>query len=252
LNIGFGTGTTARVIQEAGFERVDVVDLSSDILRLADRWFGAVNGGVLSRPRVRVEIADGRNFLLLSPDRYDLITMEIASIWFAGAGSLYNREFYQLARARLADNGVLQQWVQLHHIAPADIVSILETVRAEFPHVWLYEGGKQGVIVACGWDCQPTGEALQRIGAEPELMRTLAMLKLSPRELAGDLLLAPDELDAFLKWAREKAAVPISTDDNLHLEYSTPRGNVRAEPVGYQTTRALLTRFSARTRTVHR
>jgi spermidine synthase len=252
LNIGFGTGTTARVLEEAGFERVDVVDLSADILRMADRWFRPVNDGVLSRARVRTHVADGRNFLLLSRDAYDVVSIEISSIWFAGAASLYNREFYQLVRAHLAPRGVLQQWVQLHHIAPEDVVSILETVRAEFPHAYLYEHGKQGIIVACEWNCAPSEAALARLASGPALQRTLATVQLDPRDLSSGLLLGPDELESFLAWSRSASPAPISTDDNLHLEYSTPRGNVRAEPVGYETTRALLARFSARTRSVRR
>ena len=44
--------------------------------------------------------SDGRNYLLTQNKRYDLISMELTSIWFAGAANLYNREFYQLAKAR--------------------------------------------------------------------------------------------------------------------------------------------------------
>ena len=40
---------------------------------------------------------------------------------FAGAANLYNREFYRLVHDRLGRGGVLQQWVQLHHIAIEDV-----------------------------------------------------------------------------------------------------------------------------------
>jgi phosphoglycerate dehydrogenase-like enzyme len=67
-----------------------------------------------------------------------VISIEITSIWFAGAASLYNREFYQLARAKLRPDGVLQQWVQLHHMATTDLLTIIGTLRAEFAYVSLY------------------------------------------------------------------------------------------------------------------
>src|SRR5262249_38736430 len=132
LVIGFGTGVSARALADAGFRNLDVVDLSADILRLADAYFGAVNAGVLSRPGVRPSVTAGRIFMLLEARSYDLVSMEISSIWFAGAASLYNREFYRLLKRRLRPGGVMQQWLQLHHLAPADVLYILGSVRAEF------------------------------------------------------------------------------------------------------------------------
>ena len=38
---------------------------------------------------------DGRNFLLRSTARYQVISMEISSVWFAGAADLNSREFYR-------------------------------------------------------------------------------------------------------------------------------------------------------------
>src|SRR6185295_7321427 len=83
LVIGFGTGMSTRIIADAGFREVELADLSADILRLSDHYFGALNGGVLGR--VRAHVTDGRNFLLLARGRYDLIGIELTSIWLAGA-----------------------------------------------------------------------------------------------------------------------------------------------------------------------
>jgi spermidine synthase len=245
LNIGFGTGTTARILQEAEFATVEVVELSADILRLADRWFRPVNGGVLSRPRVRPVVADGRNFLLLSKDSYDLVSIEVTSIWFAGAGALYNREFYSLVKSRLAPGGVLQQWVQLHHISPRNVATVLETVRSEFPEVWLYQNDVQGVIVACLQRCPPTEQALALLESGPALGATLAGLHLSPRSLAAGLVLDPRGTDAFLEQMRSVAPGGISTDDNLLLEYGTPSGNVLPGNESAAVNLRLLAPFSA-------
>lgn len=74
--------------------------------------------------------------------------MEISSIWFAGAASLYNQEFYRLAVPKLKSDGVLQQWVQLHHMSPTDFLTIIGTLRAEFSYVSLYLVGGQGILIA--------------------------------------------------------------------------------------------------------
>src|SRR5262249_46336533 len=144
LVIGYGTGVSSRTLHQAGFAQLDIAELSADIVRMADRYFGDINGTVSREPGVQVHVTDGRNFLLLQPQAYDLVSMEITSIWFAGAGSLYNREFYQLVKKRLRPGGVLQQWLQLHHLAPIDLLYVLGSVRSEFQYVWLYHIGGQG------------------------------------------------------------------------------------------------------------
>jgi predicted membrane-bound spermidine synthase len=138
LVIGYGTGSSAHTVQAAGFKQLDIVELSSDIVRLAERHFPEVNQRVSGRPGVQTFVTDGRNYLLLQDRKYDLISMEISSIWFAGSANLYNREFYQLAKARLEPHGVLQQWIQLHHIRPQDVLYVLGSVRSEFSFVWIY------------------------------------------------------------------------------------------------------------------
>ena len=89
--IGFGVGGTTRGLWEAGFQHLDIAELSADVLSLADRYFQRAHRGVLHRDNVQVHVTDGRNFLMLSPQRYDLISMEVSSIWFAGASSCTTR-----------------------------------------------------------------------------------------------------------------------------------------------------------------
>jgi spermidine synthase len=235
LVIGYGTGMSARVLHDAGFAQLDIVDLSADIVRLANEHFGDVNAEVTRRPGVRTYITDGRNFLLLQDRRYDLISMEISSIWFAGAASLYNREFYELSKRRLAPNGVLQQWVQLHHIHPGDVLTILGSVRAGFRYVWIYEIGGQGIIIASDSpSAAPRPESLDHIDRTASLAPILRLRGGSARNLADDRVLDPDGVDRLLASFRLPPERWISTDDNLALEYSTPKGNVLDGTASFQ------------------
>jgi predicted membrane-bound spermidine synthase len=231
LVIGFGTGTTTKVFHQAGFERIDLAELSGDILTLADRHFRSVNAGVLHESRVVAHVTDGRNFLLLSPAKYDVVSIELSSIWFAGAANLYNREFYQLVRARLAPGGVLQQWVQLHRLSEFDIAMILTTLAEQFPSTWLYFLGKQGIIVACEAHCAPSRQTLQALESAPELAGTLRLFGGHAEEILKGRLLTPGSLEQLVRDAQQRFGAAktdlIATDDNLTLEYSTPKGNVR-------------------------
>jgi predicted membrane-bound spermidine synthase len=231
LVIGFGTGTTTKVFHQAGFAQIDVAELSGDILTLADRYFRAVNAGVLHQPQVKAHVTDGRNFLLLNQSHYDVISIELTSIWFAGAANLYNREFYQLIRNRLAPGGVFQQWVQLHRLSESDIAIILSTLSEQFPSVWLYFLGKQGVLVACQQRCEPSLQALIALDESPLLASTLRLFDGHAGQVLKGRVLTPDTLkrlvaDAKLEYGSTLGPL-IATDDNVRLEYSTPRGNVR-------------------------
>ena len=246
LVIGYGTGMSARVMADAGFRELEIVELSADIVQLANRHFAGINTRVSERRGVRTYITDGRNFLMLQPRRYDVVSVEISSIWFAGAAALYNREFYRLVKRRLAPHGVLQQWVQLHHVEIIDILHVLSSVRSEFEHVWLYFIGTQGMIIATnGLDAHPSAHNAALIDRTPELKELLASIGGSASDLLRTRLLDPAATDLFLSSFGMPAPFWVSTDDNLKLEYSTPKGNALDGAASIERNIELLLRFAA-------
>ncbi len=230
LLIGVGTGCSLGVLAAQPFKHVEAAELSSDNLYAAKTYFPHINGNVLSSERVTTHLADGRNLLLLSPHLYDLISIEITSIWFAGATDLYNREFYRLAKKRLAPGGVVQQWVQLHHLTRRDLAVILQSARAELPHVALFLSGGQGIMLASAEPLRIDYAALTSLS---DRLRGTEASRGIPGEdlltLRGKLLLDADGIEALIAeeaMAEGVASVALaSTDDSLRLEYSTPRGN---------------------------
>ena len=227
LVIGYGTGVSTRTLHEAGFKQLDLVDLSADIVRLSNKHFGKVNARVTDNAGVSTFITDGRNFLLLQDRKYDIVGLEITSIWFAGAASLYNQEFYQLVKKRLHPRGILQQWMQFHHVSNEDVLRILGSVRAEFKYIWLYSIGKQGIIVASNDpQARPSQQNVNLIKQTPGMQGLLKILDQDPGELLASLLLEPEGADRLLNSFDVPASAWVSTDDNLYLEYSTPKGNV--------------------------
>ena len=220
--VGLGTGATLGALAGYPFARIDLAELSPGIIAAARTFFGSVNGGVLDDPKVFVAQQDGRNMLLVGAERYDLVTIELTSIWFAGAANLYNLEFYEVAARRLTDGGVLSQWIQLHHTTLREIASQMATARAVFPHAAFFVRGDQGVLVT----------SLRPLMAHPR----------SPGDLDG-LVLADDTLDTFIDDVCAQTATPraalLSTDDDLRLEYATPRNNVPGLPTIAETSMML-------------
>jgi spermidine synthase len=222
LLIGLGTGRAAAVLKQLGFEQLDIAELSPGIVRAVGTEFHHANHSVLSDPTVHCTLEDGRNLLLTSGGaRYDLITIGLTTIWFSGATNLYSKEFYELARRHLAEDGVLQQWVQLHRIGPEEIASAIASVRAVFPYVsyWNYEGA--GMVLAANHplDLQAAqGEHLAAALHQRGGMAFQDAQDLMDRILRGQLL-SERGVDRMLQQMRPV----INTDQNRHLEYATPR-----------------------------
>jgi spermidine synthase len=236
LVIGLGTGRSADVVQRMGFGSVDIAEIAPGIVEAARTTFRHVNHGVLEAPNVTLLLEDGRNVLLLRDASYDLITLEITSVWFAGATNFYSREFYALAKSRLREGGVLQQWVQLHHTGVTEIASVLLAARAEFRYVSLFYVGGQGIVVASD---EPQVVA-PGFGARIRAMGPAGLLGASDppsatATLAASRLLAPEDIARLTSITRAVA----NTDGNRFLEYASPRYNFRKDDLSAQNLRAL-------------
>lgn len=222
LLIGLGTGHGAAVLKRVGFERLDIAELSPGIVRAVTAEFRHTNHGVLDDPTVHCSLEDGRNLLLTSSDaRYDLITIGLTTIWFSGATNLYSQEFYELARQHLAEDGVLQQWVQLHRIGPEAIGSAIASVRSVFPYVsyWTYDGA--GMVLAANHPLDPRAAQRELLASMLSRHGDLSLKDaqgLMDRILQGRLL----SEQAVNRMIRELRPV-INTDQNRHIEYATPR-----------------------------
>lgn len=232
LNIGYGTGSTAGALSRFPFESIDIAEISPGIL-MASPYFEEINFNVLDDPRVEVHLNDGRNFLLITKKKYDLITIEISSIWFAGAANLYNLEFYALCKDKLNEDGILQQWVQLHHMDRLDLIVILNTIRRVFSNVSLWIRGGQGMLIA--------GNTPQVIDyAHIHDMNTRSQARVLKDNLAikdfSCLLacqaLASGDVDNVIGHMRDEIGLGdlgikflTSRDYFPYLEYATPMGN---------------------------
>jgi len=218
LVIGLGTGRTARVVATMGYAHVTVAEIAPGIVTAARQEFAHVNGDVLGRPNVELVLEDARNYVLLHPRTFDLVTTEISSIWMAGATNLYSRELYRVVKSRLRPGGVMQQWVQLHHVAFEDVVTALATMRETFPFVSLFLIGGQGVLVGTDEPHVTRPEFFARFEAHAaELGEHDARAAVA--RLHASRLLSPADVDALV--ARVHPA--INTDRNRRLEYSTAR-----------------------------
>jgi spermidine synthase len=213
--IGLGGGATAGALSEHTGVTVDVVELSREVTQAADLYFGPINFNVLRKPTVKLHVDDGRNFLLLTSTRYDVITADVILPIHAGSGNLYSAEYFRLARRALKPGGIVVQWVAG---TDAEYKTIARTFLSVFPETTLWGDGT--LMLGSVEPLRLRREDLEWKLQVPRRRGMSAMLGVKSFEDLLKLFVAgPDELRQFV------GDGPILTDDKPMVEYflSLPR-----------------------------
>ncbi|MFC3637879.1 fused MFS/spermidine synthase [Camelimonas fluminis] len=216
LVIGMGTGITAgALLRYPGMEKRVVAELLPAVVRAAPHFSG--NYGVATDPRIDIRMRDGRRELLRSHDRYDLITLEPPPPAAAGVVNLYSRDFYALARDRLAAGGMVAQWLPLATQNGEDTRSLVRAFIDVFPHASLWTTDfHEMLLVGSMTPVELDAGRIARRMADPQVATTLAEVGVgSPAALLATWVTDRNGLAA---WAGNAAAV---TDDHPRIEYGT-------------------------------
>ncbi|MFA6030448.1 MAG: fused MFS/spermidine synthase [Elusimicrobiota bacterium] len=147
LVICLGTGTTLRAALRLGAETVHAVELVDAVARNVVR-FQPDLPSLLAGPGRKVFVEDGRSFLLRAGRRYDVIIVDASPpLYSAGAVNLYSRDFMEMARGRLSEEGVFTLWLPLFSFEE-DYWRILSAAAASFPHIAVWNHPNiRGVLV---------------------------------------------------------------------------------------------------------
>ena len=138
LVIGLGGGVTSGEISLHPNINIDIVELSDTVIEGA-RWFNHVNNRILDQPNVHLIVDDGRNYLLQSRKKYDIITADIIQPNYAGAGNLYSKEYFELVKKSLKPGGIAVQWIGRR--AASQYKAIMRTFLNVFPNATLWDEG---------------------------------------------------------------------------------------------------------------
>jgi Flp pilus assembly protein TadD len=220
LVIGLASGVTAGSIATHPVGSLDVVEISPAVT-LAARLFSGAAREILDDPRTALILGDGRALLARSEGRYDLIASQPTNPWIAGVTNLFTREFFDLARSRLAPGGVLAVWVQAYAMHPGDFRGVAGTFLDAFPGAVLWEESAAGgdyFLLGCREGVWPDpGTLAARMAACAECRFDLRRAGVEEvADLLARFVAGPGGLARLAR-----GAVPI-TDDNLRLEYSGP------------------------------
>ncbi|MFN8532282.1 MAG: fused MFS/spermidine synthase [Dehalococcoidia bacterium] len=222
LIIGLGVGATAGASAIHPDLSVTIVELVPGVVEAAE-LFRASNFDVLRLPNVEVVVDDGRNFLLLTDRKFDIIESDPILPRNAGAANLYSADFYHLVRGALADDGIFIQWID-PTLPPSAHRMMVRTFLTAFPGATMWENGT--ILVGSR---EPLRAPPERLTARLQNSRIAAQLEADGLRTADDILRGyvggPAELALYA------GSGPIMTDANPYIEYylSLPTGGVNPD-----------------------
>lgn len=220
--LGLGTGMSVGwVAAVPGVERVDVAELEPAVLDVA-RAAHQANLDALKQPNVHVFQGDGREFLLTTDRRYDVIVSEPSNPYRAGVASLFTQELYSAAAARLTQDGLFGQWLQGYEVDVATLRTVLRTLRAVFPFVEIWQTQSDDLLLLASRAPRSyaLGKLRERLAREPYASALPRMWLVEGAEGFLSHFVASDRLTAKLA---EVLSPPLNTDDNMVLEYAFAR-----------------------------
>lgn len=220
LVVGYGSGVSVGSMLQSEIKALECVELEPTAID-AGNFFNHVNNQPLNDPRLRVIIDDARTYLRVNPTVYDAIVSEPSHPWVPGVANLFTREFFELGRGRLKEDGVFVQWLQIYQLSTESLRSVLATFRSVFPHVMVFrvQGAARGKDLILVGSRQPLTLDYARPALQNErVQRELARINIkSAEDLAAWFVCDESQLDPAIQGAT------INTDDNMNVENRAPR-----------------------------
>lgn len=218
LVVGLGTGMTLGATSvHPGVQDLTLAEIEPEVLDAA-RTFSSYNHDVLDNPKLKVVFNDGRNFLLTTGKRFDVITADPIHPWTRGASYLYTDEYFRLASNRLSPGGIMCQWLPVYELSTKDLKSVVRTFNNNFKYTMLWMtftdaeliGSNSPIVI----DEEMLENRIRTAGAVAADLRRVFMG--SAKDLLSYFVMGGEQLENYGRNGT------LNTDDNLYLEFSSP------------------------------
>jgi spermidine synthase len=223
LVVGFGAGVTAgSFVPYPEVGSIVICELEPLIPPASDEFFAKENYHVLHDPRTRVVYDDARHYILIAPEKFDVITTDPIHPWVKGTSTLYSKEYFELVRSHLNPGGVAAQWLPIYESDEETVRTELATFFSVFPNatVWsnYWDGDGYDLVLLGTADPSPIGvDDLQRRLEQPGYSGVAASLADTGFHSAVDLL------STYVGRAQDLAPMlvnaQINGDMNMRLQY---------------------------------
>ena len=197
LIVGFGSGSTsgATVQHPVKTECVELQRLET----ITAQFFTHLNRNVLANPNFKIHINDGRNFLLMTDKRYDVISRD--TLPPKTSQDLFSLEFYELCRTRLRPGGVVCGFLPTDLCPTADYFKLLvRTFATVFPEASLwYVGPECSLLLGQQEKFEVDYASVARRASAPGVKADLAMIHATdPIAFLSSFIAAGDRLREFV------------------------------------------------------
>ena len=227
--LGLGSGiTSGEILKFPGVEKLTTVELAAEVFEVSKN-FAMDNGRFWENPKHRMVIDDGKTFLRLSKEKFDVISMEPSNIWQEGMAGLFSEEFFRLVKSSLAPGGVVTQWIHIYKVDDLTFNLILKTFSRIFPASSIFQVG-HGDVLLVGYDeqWQFNPQKLEQRFYQPQLLESEKIIEnVNPSVL---LLREIMSRGNFKKYTTVVKA-PVNTENFPVLEQMAEYGRFIQEPL---------------------
>lgn len=220
LVLGSGYGITAGAFTvNPRIEHIDAVEILPTMVAAADR-FTPYNRSYHRNPRVTVTADDGRHYLARRESKYDIISVNVSDPHLPGASSLFNTDFYAVAKRHLNPGGIVIQ-----HAFGSDKDIVLSTLKSVFRYMRAFPAYASGYnVVVSDSPLRPERADVEQLAALPSMRAALTDLGIVPPVDAWSVFSRGFPPSALRELLRTDL---IATDDRPLLEFSQ-RGDALA------------------------
>ncbi|MFQ5507693.1 MAG: hypothetical protein ACE5F1_23270, partial [Planctomycetota bacterium] len=213
LVVGFGMGSTVWGCCQHGAKRVDVVELLEAEKRTAP-FFENINHGVLGDPRLGFIVGDGRNYLLATREKYDVISFN--AIHPRYSANLYTVGFYRMCRERMTEDGVICAWMTQNSMTDGEWRMLCRSFVEVFEESSIWFCNPQHFCLIGSIQPQKISfEDWRRRVSKPEVKRDLMDSNLDdPHALLSRYMFGGKRLADYV------AGAGINTDDRPRIEFA--------------------------------
>ncbi|ABU81815.1 spermine synthase [Ignicoccus hospitalis KIN4/I] len=183
LILGGGEGATLReVLKHKSVKKVTMVDLDEEVIKVSKKYLPEWHRGSFDDPRAELVIEDGRKFLEEAPENsYDVVIIDLVDpTEGAPAAKLYTKEFYELVKKVLRDEGIMVTQATSTSYTLDVFTVVYRTVKEVFEKAGGYHSFVQAFDATWGFVWGSTGP-------DPSSLSPDAVDRLIRERLEGEL-----------------------------------------------------------------
>ena len=218
LVLGFGMGITSHAMTQHDV-RVEAVENPNGLIKAARKHFIDLNRNVFDSSLFNYTVNDERNYVLMSPKRYDVISIGSFHPLVSSRGSsLYTTDFYRRCKRILTEDGIICQRIPLKRLSETHLKMIVRTFIEVFPNATLWYKYTPDFAILVGTP--------ERLKINYQRLMERAQMPRVHEALVNDDLDGMSLLDSFMMGEEAVRAYasdgPVHTDNHPRLDFFQP------------------------------